>query len=112
MISRNQSRNQRVCIICIYDNPTYTAYSSITEPVVKQSPRKRPRLCTLEDVRASPNETFLITIEYGEDEENFRESIFKVKGKHPVQKVLAMACHTLEVDKNDIPKYGACFLLE
>jgi hypothetical protein len=37
--------------------------------------------------------------------------LFKVKGKHPVQKVLAMACRTFHVENDDAAKYDEYSLL-
>ncbi|KAK7691942.1 hypothetical protein QCA50_005347 [Cerrena zonata] len=84
-------------------------YTEVTE----ESPRKRPRLSGQDGVRANPNENFIISIECGEpEEEGFQESLFKVKGKHPVQKVLAMACRTFHVENDDAAKAHLVLIME
>lgn len=80
----------------------------------QRSPRKRPRLSAQDDVKADLNANFLVTIEFGEDPEldDFRRSIFKVKGKHSVGKVLSMACQTFNIEREDAQSAHLVMIVE
>ncbi|KAI0074869.1 hypothetical protein K474DRAFT_1699447 [Panus rudis PR-1116 ss-1] len=56
---------------------------------------------------ADLNKTFIVTIECGEGEYT-QSGLFKTKGKHTVEKVLAMACKTFGFEE---PEYPAARLL-
>lgn len=103
MTSMIKRKNRKVPFINIFP---YKSIHYCVGRITEESPRKRPRLSGQDGVRANPNENFIISIEYGDpDQDGFQESLFKVKGKHPVQKVLAMACRTFHLEDEAIAKY-------
>lgn len=93
--------------LSLYNNDIYTAGSLITEPT-KRSPLKRRRWSDHLDVKAHLNETFIITVEYGDDAETLQEHLFKVEGRHAVHRVLEMVCLEFKLEKEDASRYVVC----